>query len=68
MNEIEELKSQIELYEANERELMLSIVMLHEAYREKLIPETKEQELALHHSMETMRKVLDNRDKYKHGQ
>ena len=46
---------------------MLSIVMLNEAYREKLIPETKEQELALHKALETMRKVLDKRDKYKYG-
>lgn len=67
MNEIENLKAQIEIYEENERELMLCIVMLNEAYREKLIPETKEQELAIHHALETMRKVLDKRDKYKYG-
>lgn len=64
MTEIEELKAQIKQYEANERDLMMSIVLLNEAYREKLIPETKEQEQALHHSMEVMQRVLNFRDKY----
>jgi len=66
MTEIDELRAQIEQYEANERDLMLSIVLLHEAYREKLVPETKEQEQALHHSMDVMQKVLNFRNKYKH--
>lgn len=66
MNELNDLKSRIETYEQNEKELMLCIVMLQEAYDTKLIPETPEQEQALHHTMETMRKVLDRREKYKY--
>lgn len=66
MREVEELQAQIKQYETNERDLMMSIVLLHEAYREKLVPETKEQEQALHHSMEVMQRVLNLRDKYKY--
>ena len=66
MNELNDLKSRIETYEQNEKELMLCIVMLQEAYYTKLIPETPEQEQALHHTMETIRKVLDRREKYKY--
>ncbi len=67
MNETDNLKAQIELYEENERELMLCIVAINEAFREKLIPETREQEQVLHNTIATMRKVLDRRDSYKYG-
>ena len=67
MSELNDLRIQIEQYEENERELMLCIVALNEAFREKLIPETWEQEEALYKTLETMRKVLDRRDKYKYG-
>ena len=39
MSELNDLRIQIEQYEENERELMLCIVALNEAFREKLIPE-----------------------------
>lgn len=67
MSEIHDLRTQIEQYEENERDLMMCIVAINEAFREKLIPETREQEQALHNALATMRKVLDRRDKYKNG-